>query len=117
MNEDECTAPVRHEDDDALVVAITAVCKAEAIRRRPGFIQAVVDVPARALSIIIVRSRFDADYGSICRLRAITDAGVSGRLAFAPTFAVVDAMNSGDGCRERLLDLYNEWDAKGNSKT
>ena len=117
MNENEIATPIRQEDDDDIVVALTAVCEADAIRRHPGFIQAVVSVPARSLAVVVVRSRFDADYGSICRLRVIENGIATGRLAFAPTFAVVDALTSGDGCRERLLDLYHEWDEKGNTVT
>lgn len=113
MGDNEDRTPIRHEDDDDIVVALTAVCGAGAVRRKPGFIQGVVDVPSRGVSVVVVRSRFDLDYGSICRLRAVTDAGAAGRLTFAPTFAVVDALASGDGCRERLADLYNKWVAKG----
>ena len=117
MTENERTTTIRHEDEDDLVVALGAVCAADAIKRHPGFIHAAVEVPTRSLTVAVFRSRFDADYGSICRLRVYSKGVATGRLAFAPTFEVVDVLNSGDGWRERLLDLYNEWDKKGNAIT
>ena len=113
MGDSEYRAPVRHEDDDDIVVALTAVCGADGVRRRPGFIQGVVEVPIRGLSVVVVRSRFDLDYGGICRLRAVAKDGAAGQLTFAPTFMVADVLASGDGNRERLADLYNEWVSKG----
>ena len=111
---DETAGPTR-EDNDDLVRAAERLCGADNIRRGPGLIEFVVDDPIRKRAVGVMRSRFDGDYGNICRMTGSVD-GIRGPMTFAPTAHVIAAMSDKTCAAERLVALYTEWVSKAKRK-
>ena len=108
-------APVRHEDDDPLVVLATRICSPEFISRRPGLLDFKLVGPGGA-EIIVRRSRWDGNYGDVVRAAvkpASCDSYQSATLV--PTLLLVDKMaiaatkGKPDSVFESVNELVAEW--------
>ena len=98
------------EDSDPLVVAVSRLGDAARAARRPGLL--VFSLPINSTAeIVVTRSRFMADYGSICQLQSV-DCGVAAGTTFAPTADVLAAIGKADPA-EALDRLFKVWMAKG----
>ena len=118
--------PVRHEDDDPLVVLATRVCGPEFISRRPGLLDFKLLGPNGA-EIIVRRSRWDGNFGDVVRA-AVKPAGHDAyqTATLVPTFHMVETIELGikTGSADHLFalvgNLVAEWSQKGqngNTKT
>ena len=101
------------EDDDPLVVAAERAALGENIQRKPGLLVFRLDGPGGS-GLIVRRSRFEGDYGNICRMSLASGKHV-GPAIFAPCVAVLEAIM---GCPPgeafgRLMSVYEEWSKKG----
>jgi len=101
------------EDSDPLVAAAGRLCEPGDIFRRPGIIVFGVVVPGTEETIVVSRTRFDGEYGDICRL-VLNDAGGNEKdLAYAPTQLLLSVMTEKEGLGERLAAFHQEWIKKG----
>ena len=101
------------EDSDPLVAAVTRLCEPEDIFRRPGIIAFGVSVPGTEETIVVSRTRFDGEYGDICRL-VLNDAdGYEKDLAYAPTQLLLSVMTEKEELGARLAAFHQEWLKKG----
>ena len=106
-----------HEDDDPLVVAVEGLLAKEKSMRRAGLLVFAVDYADGFLKII--RSRFDGDYGNVCRMIFCPSAeGKCQETTFAPTADVLNALVSGgaEGHAQKLRALFHEWVSKGDDE-
>lgn len=96
------------EDCDPLVLAASRLDASASKNRRPGLL--VFGLPAKRLGgeITVTRSRFDGDYGNICRLTRVPSDGSPTTLTFAPTVSVIDAVREDDAAAA-LERLFEEW--------
>ena len=101
------------EDNDEFVRAIEALKDAETLRK-PGLAVVRLRVPERQGTITITRSRFAADYGSICRMTFEAQPGAETLIltTFAPTVSCVQALRSADPAGA-VNELFKQWIAKG----
>ena len=100
------------EDGDPLVVAVGRLGAAAEVVRRPGQLAARLPSGRTGGHVALLRSRFDGDYGNICRMRRVMPDG-TGVMTFAPTSEVLAALGSGSPA-DSLEDLFDKWMAKGN---
>ena len=97
------------EQGDALAAAVARLNDEWQSSRAPGLLQ--FGFSNKSMSIIVTRSRFDGEYGSICRLQR-TLADETKATTFAPTVSVCDAVRATDP-KVAIEKLFNEWNAKG----
>ena len=99
------------EDGDPFVVAVGRLGGAAEVARRPGQVVARLPSARTGGEIAVIRSRFDGDYGNICRLRRLTPDGKH-EMTFAPTSETLAALGTNSPAAA-LEDLFNNWMAKG----
>ena len=94
------------EDLDPLVVAAEKACEGN-VFRKPGHLSFAVEDGESVM--LVTRSRFDGDYGNICRLQPVgPDGKPCGKLGIAPTELVLTAMND-EKPEQALAALYRQW--------
>lgn len=117
----EAQQSARHEDDDPIVVAAQRCCADPDMLRKPGLI--VFKVRGAMLgdagkpvdaSLVVRRSRFEGDYGNICRITLSNSEGVEA-MTYAPTACVAEALLAVApvDAFEALSKVYVEWFKKG----
>lgn len=94
------------EDGDPLVVAVGRLSGRADVSRRSGYVMARLPSARTGGVIAAVRSRFDGDYGSVCRLQRIWDGGR--KMTFAPASETLAAVSSDDPS-EALEALFDKW--------
>ena len=99
------------DDGDPLVAAVRRLGEKAELNRRPGLDVFSVDAPALGGELAVTRSRFDGEYGNICRILHVSAAGEA-RMTFAPTALVVGALEGPKPVTE-LEKLFTEWIKKG----
>lgn len=99
------------EDGDPFVVAVGRLGGLAEVARRPGHVMARLP-SARGGEIAVIRSRFDGDYGNICRLRRLTPDGKH-EMTFAPTSETLAALGASSPAAA-LDELFDKWMKKGN---
>lgn len=101
------------EDSDPLVVAVGRLCEPDDVLRRPGIIVFGVSVPGTEETIVVSRTRFEGEYGDICRL-VLNDADGNERdLTYAPTQLLMSVMTEKKELGARLAAFHQEWLKKG----
>lgn len=103
------------EDGDPFVVAVGRLGGRAAVARRPGHVVARLPSARTGGEIAVIRSRFDGDYGSICRLRRVWDEGRQSKMTFAPISEAMCAVGDDDPA-EALEALFEKWMKIGEEK-
>lgn len=98
------------QDTDTMVDIVSRLEEIAGYRVAPGLLVFVIDTPDGS-TITITRSRFDGEYGSICRMMRSRQGSVMGR-TYAPTVSVM-AVLQGVNVAADMARLFNEWMAKG----
>lgn len=68
------------------------ICESDVLRK-PGLVEFEVSDVLTKRRLRVIRSRFDGDFGNICRL-IVTDANGKQAVDFAPTFELEHALAS-----------------------
>lgn len=103
------------EDGDPFVVAAERLSGSADVMRRPGVV--AVCMPSKRPGGVIrtVRSRFDGNYGNICRIFGWSLKEQQAKMTFAPASEVLKALSAGDPALA-LEALFDEWLKKGDEK-
>ena len=99
------------EDNDPLTAAAEMLPEAVEVYRKPGllvFRLAVADLGGR---LTVTRSRFDGDYGNICRLSLQTKESVENR--YCPSFMILEAISDPSRHAEMLTELFKSLKGQG----
>ena len=94
------------EDADPFVMAVERAVPENMRARRPGLVRFFVDIGGGKMCV--ERSRFDGDYGNICRLTHIPADGAVKPIGLAPTDLVTEALE-GSNPADGLFELYEAW--------
>lgn len=110
-----------HEDDDPIVVAAHRCCADNDILSKPGLIifrvrGVAADDERRSCEALLEvrRSRFEGDYGNICRI-TLSIGNSAEQTTFAPTACVAEALKAvaPSEAFAALSKVYVEWFKKG----
>ena len=93
------------EDADPFVMAVERAVPENMRARKPGLVRFFLD-DGKGFKVCVERSRFDGDFGNICRITRLEPAAMPNPMALAPTDLVTEALESDSAC-DRLSELYN----------
>lgn len=109
MNEQD-TGPSA-EDKDPLVVAAERLPEAVELYRKPGLLVFRLALASLGGDLTVTRSRFDGDYGNVCRLTLRTKE--KAETGYCTDDIVLDAISDPSGHAERLAELFNGLKGQG----
>lgn len=109
MNEQD-TGPSA-EDKDPLVVAVERLPEAVELYRKPGLLVFRLAVDSLGVDLTVTRSRFDGDYGNVCRLTLRTKESAETRYCMSDL--VLEAISDQESYAERLTELFNSLKGQG----
>ena len=95
---------------DPMVDIVSRLEEIAGYRVAPGLLVFLIDMPDTSV-ITVTRSRFDGEYGSICRMMRSRQGSVMGR-TYAPTVSVM-AVLQGVNVAADMERLFKEWMEKG----
>lgn len=84
---------------------------ADTTTTKPGLLSFIVKSKITSTTVEVVRSRFDGDYGDICRM-LLTEPNAVPKLTFAPTLFVIEALKKPDAANA-VVRLAKEWIQNG----